>query len=53
MMTSTNVNSSLFRHEMEMLKEFIFSFDAEMRSRNLRAVIVPGHGDYYSCERLR
>ena len=53
MMTSTNVNSSLFRHEMEMLKEFIFSFDAEMRGRNLRAVIVPGHGDYYSCERLR
>jgi len=44
MMTSTNVNSSLFRHEMEMLKEFIFSFDAEMRSRTSGQSLFPAMG---------
>jgi hypothetical protein len=47
MMTSTNVNSPLFRQEMDMLKEFIAEFDADLRMRNRKAVIVPGHGDYY------
>jgi glyoxylase-like metal-dependent hydrolase (beta-lactamase superfamily II) len=47
MMTSTNVDSALFRQEMGMLKEFIAEFDADLRMRNRKAVIVPGHGDYY------
>ncbi len=47
MMTSTNVNSSLFRREMDMLKEFITKFDADLRARNQKAIIVPGHGDSY------
>jgi glyoxylase-like metal-dependent hydrolase (beta-lactamase superfamily II)/ACT domain-containing protein len=47
MMTSTNVNSALFRKEMDMLKDLITRFDADLRTRNRRAVIVPGHGAYY------
>ncbi|MEW6602494.1 MAG: MBL fold metallo-hydrolase [Nitrospirota bacterium] len=48
MMTSTNVNSLLFRREMDMLREFIGRFDAELVKSGKEAVIVPGHGDYYS-----
>ncbi len=47
MMTSTNVNSALFRQEMDMLKDFITRFDADLRARDRKAIIVPGHGDYY------
>jgi glyoxylase-like metal-dependent hydrolase (beta-lactamase superfamily II) len=47
MMTSTNVNSALFRKEMDMLKDLITRFDADLRTRNQKAVIVPGHGAYY------
>ena len=48
MMTSTNVDSPLFRREMEMLKELITKFDEDLRVLKRRAIIVPGHGDYYS-----
>ncbi len=48
MMTSTNVNSLLFRREMDMLKEFIGRFDAELGKAGKDVIVVPGHGDYYS-----
>ena len=48
MMTSTNVNSLLFRREMEMLKEFIGRLDRELGNSGKDAIVVPGHGDYYS-----
>ena len=44
MMTSTNVNSTLFRQEMDMLKDLITRFDADLRSRDRKAIVVPGHG---------
>lgn len=47
MMTSTNVDSQLFRKEMEMLKSLVADFDRELRNSGLRAVVVPGHGNYY------
>jgi glyoxylase-like metal-dependent hydrolase (beta-lactamase superfamily II) len=52
MMTSTNVDSRLFRHEMDRLKELIQHFVADMRERNKNVFIIPGHGDYYSGDML-
>lgn len=52
MMTSTNVNSSLFRREMEMLKQLAKDLDATMRNAGKEAFIIPGHGDYYSVDRI-
>ncbi len=48
MMTSTNVDSRLFRQEMGMLKELITAFHAYLSARGKKATVVPGHGDYYS-----
>lgn len=53
MMTSTNADSQLFRQEMKTLKEFIVRFDEQLEVLGRGAVIVPGHGDYYSARRLR
>ena len=50
MMTSTNVDSRLFRCEMDMLKELIIKFDADLRVHKKRALVIPGHGDYYSYD---
>jgi len=47
MMTRTNVNSALFKKEMEMLRHLVGDFDAAMRSAGSQAYVVPGHGDYY------
>ena len=44
LMTSTNVESSVFRKEMGMLRELIVRLDSELDGG---AVVVPGHGDYY------
>jgi glyoxylase-like metal-dependent hydrolase (beta-lactamase superfamily II) len=52
MMTSTNVDSELFRREMEMMKKLIVNFDAFLRKSDQKATIVPGHGDYYSHDRF-
>ena len=52
MMTSTNVNSTLFKKEMEMLKHLAGDFDAAMRSAGTQAYVVPGHGDYYPASRM-
>jgi len=53
MMTSTNVDSPLFRREMGHLREFALSMDDGLRARGKSVTIVPGHGDYYPCDRLR
>jgi glyoxylase-like metal-dependent hydrolase (beta-lactamase superfamily II) len=52
MMTSTNVNSALFKKEMEMLRHLAGDFDAAMRSAGSQAYVVPGHGDYYPASRM-
>ncbi|MFZ5906398.1 MAG: MBL fold metallo-hydrolase [Nitrospirota bacterium] len=52
MMTSTNIDSRLFRREMDMMKELIVNFHADLSAAKRKAVIVPGHGDYYSCDML-
>jgi len=51
MMTSTNVDSQLFRREMDMMEELIINFDAYLSTSKRKAIIVAGHGDYYSYDR--
>jgi glyoxylase-like metal-dependent hydrolase (beta-lactamase superfamily II)/uncharacterized protein with ACT and thioredoxin-like domain len=52
MMTSTNVDSRLFRQEMGMMKELITTFNAYLSTYNKKAIIVPGHGDCYAYQRF-
>ena len=52
MLTSTNANSGLFKQEMAKLREFILAFDKDLHTRNLEAVVVPGHGDWYPASLL-
>ncbi len=47
MMTSTNVDSLLFRREMDMMKELMANFHASLITSGKRLTVVPGHGDYY------
>jgi glyoxylase-like metal-dependent hydrolase (beta-lactamase superfamily II) len=43
-LTSTNVNSGLFRQEMDMLRTLL-------AGRKAGVVVIPGHGDYYTHTR--
>jgi len=52
MMRSTNVDSHLFQKEMGMLTEFMRTFNIKMKAKNIEAIIVPGHGDYYPASML-
>lgn len=52
MMTSTNVDSRLFREEMDMMKELIINVQRALSAHGKQAIVVPGHGDHYSAERL-
>jgi glyoxylase-like metal-dependent hydrolase (beta-lactamase superfamily II)/uncharacterized protein with ACT and thioredoxin-like domain len=52
MMTSTNVDSKLFRQEMNKLRELIIHFGEGMRAQNRKAYVIPGHGDYYLYDML-
>jgi glyoxylase-like metal-dependent hydrolase (beta-lactamase superfamily II) len=51
-LTSTNVNSSLFRLEMDMLRALIREGCKIAISGNHEVVIIPGHGDYYSSAKI-
>ena len=44
MMVSTNVDSALFRREMDMLGELLGGLAAESPDG---MTVIPGHGDYY------
>ena len=50
MMVSTNVDSALFRREMEMLSSLASDIDAHARERGYHVLIAPGHGDIYGLE---
>lgn len=47
LMTSTNVDSRLFRKEMNILTEFSLSLDRKLQENRRGLLIFPGHGDYY------
>jgi len=50
MMVSTNVDSALFRHEMELLTSLALRLDEEGPEGGM--IIIPGHGDYYPAKKL-
>ncbi len=52
MMTSTNVDSLLFRHEMNRLRDLVVRVGDDARSRGEQTIVVPGHGDYYGYDVL-
>lgn len=47
LMTSTNVNSKIFREEMELLKNLAQKIDSYLSEKGKGLLILPGHGDYY------
>jgi glyoxylase-like metal-dependent hydrolase (beta-lactamase superfamily II)/ACT domain-containing protein len=51
MMVSTNVDSTLFRQEMETLTALALKLDDEAGPEGM--VVVPGHGDHYPARNLR
>ncbi len=52
LMTSTNVNSPLFKEEMKALKKLALILDEELKNNNKGMFILPGHGDYYPARLL-
>ena len=50
LLTSTNTDSALFGREMGMLKSAESVLDARLRREGGRAMVFPGHGDFYAVE---
>jgi len=51
-LTSTNVDSNLFRKEMKMLRTLVTEGPGPEISARPEIIIIPGHGDYYSSGNL-
>ena len=49
-LTSTNADSSIFTKEMGMLQALMKQTDADLAAKGKRAMIFPGHGDFYGVE---
>jgi glyoxylase-like metal-dependent hydrolase (beta-lactamase superfamily II) len=47
LMMSTNINSKVFREEMELLKNLAQKIDSCLSEKGKGLLILPGHGDYY------
>lgn len=52
LMTSTNVDSRLFRREMKSLSELTLELNNSLKSKKRGIFIFPGHGDYYPARLL-
>ncbi|MDY7001665.1 MAG: hypothetical protein SVS15_07790, partial [Thermodesulfobacteriota bacterium] len=50
LMTSTNNDSRIFAHEMELLKEIMTEANERLKPLGKSARIFPGHGGFYSVE---
>jgi glyoxylase-like metal-dependent hydrolase (beta-lactamase superfamily II) len=50
LLTSTNADSSIFTKEMGMLQALMKQTDADLAAKGKRAMIFPGHGDFYGVE---
>lgn len=50
LLTSTNADSAVFTREMGMLRQLMARTDAELRKKGRRAMVFPGHGDFYPVE---
>jgi len=53
MMVSTNVDSALFRREMEMLSSLAGDIDTHVCESGYHVLIAPGHGDIYGLGGFR
>lgn len=49
-MTSTNIDSQVFRKETRALMDVISLLDKELRNQGKFLLIFPGHGDYYQYQ---
>lgn len=47
LMTSTNINSQVFREETISLMDVISLLDKELKSHGKFVLVLPGHGNYY------
>jgi len=50
LMTSTNIDSQVFRKETRALMDVISLLDKELRNQGKFLLIFPGHGDYYQYQ---
>jgi len=50
LLTSTNADSALFVREMGMLRDLMLRTDAGLKGTDARAMVFPGHGEFYSVE---
>jgi len=50
LLTSTNADSAIFSKEMGMLKALMKKTDTDLAGKGKRAMIFPGHGDFYGVE---
>ena len=50
LLTSTNTDSMLFLREMEMLRALMREVAAKAGSEGHRAMVFPGHGEFYAVE---
>ncbi|WP_243367696.1 MBL fold metallo-hydrolase [Fundidesulfovibrio soli] len=51
LLTSTNTDSALFMREMGMLKELMRGVAANVAKNGRRAMVFPGHGEFYAVEK--
>ena len=52
LMTSTNINSPVFREEMKDLTKLSLEIDSQLKTKGQGLYIFPGHGDYYPARLL-
>ncbi len=50
LLTSTNADSGVFQVEMGMLKALMRDVEKNVRARGGRAMVFPGHGDFYAVD---
>ena len=50
LLTSTNTDSGIFAREMGMLRNFMTDVGLEQHARGGRAMVFPGHGEFYAVE---
>jgi glyoxylase-like metal-dependent hydrolase (beta-lactamase superfamily II) len=51
LLTSTNTDSVVFAKEMGMLRAVMLRMDEELHKMGGRAMVFPGHGDFYAVDR--
>lgn len=50
LLTSTNTDSGIFAKEMGMLRNFMTDVSLEQHAKGGRAMVFPGHGEFYAVE---